>query len=61
MIFLLLSADFFQNHLFKKFFQEHYQSVKQFGSRSLFAKVISRLQKSPLAKKDRCLQDTGST
>ena len=27
---LLLSADFFKN----KFFQEHYQSIKQFGSRS---------------------------
>ena len=49
-----LSADFFQNQLFEKFFQEYNQSVKQFGSRSgwtfcwaksgskLFAKVISR-------------------
>ena len=48
-------------NFFKKFFQEHCQSVKQFGSRSvptfcwswsgskLFAKVISRWQKSPLA------------
>ena len=27
-------ADFFQNHFFKKFFQEYHQSVKQFGSRS---------------------------
>ena len=47
----------------KKNFKEHYQSVKQFGSRSgptfcrpwsgskLFAKVISRWQKSPLARK----------
>ena len=31
---VLLTADFFQNHLFKKFFQEYHQSVKQFGSRS---------------------------
>ena len=31
---LLSSADFFQNQLFKKFFQEYHQSVKQFGSRS---------------------------
>ena len=48
----------------KKFFQEHYQSIKQFGSRSgpafcrswsgpkMFAQeVISRGQKSPLARK----------
>ena len=47
----------------KKLFWEHYQSVKQFESRSgptkgrswsgsrLFAKVISRWQKSPLAHK----------
>ena len=46
----------FQNQLFKKFFQEHYQSVKWFGYRSgltfclswsgskLFSKVISRRQ-----------------
>ena len=56
---LLLSADFFL-----KFFQEHYQCIKQFGSRSrpkfswsrsrskLFAKVIRRRQKSPLARKE---------
>ena len=32
---LLSSADFFQNKLFKKkIFQEHYKSVKWFGSRS---------------------------
>ena len=31
---LLLSADFFQFFFSKKFFQEHYQSVKQLGSRS---------------------------
>ena len=52
---------------FKKIFQEYHQSVKQFGSRSgptgptfcpawsgskLFAKVISRQQKSPLAGKE---------
>ena len=59
---LLSSADFF-----KKLFQEHYKSVKPLGpSRSgptiwlnplsrfgskLFAKVISRQQKSPLARK----------
>ena len=47
-----------------KFFQEYYQSVTQFGSRSesafcgslsgskLFAKNISRRQKSPLARKE---------
>ena len=47
---------FFKINVFQKFFQEHYQSVKQFGSRSgpmfcwslsgskLFAKVISRQQ-----------------
>ena len=49
---------------FQKFFHKHYQSVKQFGSRSgrtfcqpwsgskLFAKVISRRQKLQLAKKE---------
>ena len=54
---------FFKINSFKKLFQEHYQSVKQFESRSgptfcrswsgskLFAKVISRRQKPPLAKK----------
>ena len=30
----LSSADFFQNQLFRKFYQESHQSVKQFGSRS---------------------------
>ena len=30
----LLSADIFQNQLFKKLFQEHYQSVKPLGTRS---------------------------
>ena len=57
-----LSVDF--SNLFKNIFQEYHQSVKQFGSRSgptkcrawsgskLFAKVISRRQKSPLAGKE---------
>ena len=52
----------------KKTFQEYHQGVKQFGFRSgptfcrswswskLFAKVISRRQKSPLAGKDVVLQ-----
>ena len=53
--FYVSSADFFfKINFFKRFFQEHYQSVKRFGSRSgltlclswygfkLFAKVISR-------------------
>ena len=31
---LLSSADFFKINFFKKFFQEHYQSVKWFGTRS---------------------------
>ena len=30
----LSSAEFFQNYLFQKLFQEYHQSVKQFGSRS---------------------------
>ena len=62
---LLLSADFFfMINILKKIFQEHYQSVKLFGSRSgftddlsvliwvqtVFAKVISRQQKSLLAR-----------
>ena len=54
---------FFKMNFFKKIFQEHYQSVKQFGSRSgpmfcqswsgskLFAKVMIRRQKSALARK----------
>ena len=41
---LLMSADFLQNYgnFFKKFFQEHYQSVKQIGSRSgpIFCQVL---------------------
>ena len=60
---LLLSyADFFQNKLFKKFFQKHYQSVKQFldpdlgrqhvgpDPGQLFATIIGRRQNLPLAK-----------
>ena len=55
---------FFQNIFLQKFFQEHYQNDKQFGPRSrlkfcrswsgskLFTKVISRQQKSPLARKE---------
>ena len=45
---------FFKINFFNKFFQEHYQSVKQFGSRSgskLFAKVISRRNQLPLVRK----------
>ena len=56
---------FFKINLFKKFFHEHYQSVKWFGFRSgptfrtsvliwiqtVFANVISRRQKSPLVRK----------
>ena len=59
---LLSSADFFKITFSEIFFQEHYQSVKQFGPRSgptfcrswsgskLFAKVISRQQKALLAR-----------
>ena len=54
---LLLSADFFRIIYFKKFFKEHNQTIKQFESRSghmskLFANVISRQQKLPLARKE---------
>ena len=31
---LLSSVEFFKITFFKKFFQEHYQSVNQFGSRA---------------------------
>ena len=62
---LMLQSDFFQMNFFKKFFQEHYQ-CHPLGSRSgptfwfcqslsgskLFAKIISRQQKLPLAGKD---------
>ena len=56
--------DFLNINFFKKFFKEHYQSVKWFGSRSgptfcwswsdskLFSKIISRQQKLPLASKE---------
>ena len=55
---------FFNINYFKKLFQKHFQSVKRFGSRSgptfcrswsgskLFAKVIIRRQKMPLARKE---------
>ena len=57
-------CSFFKTIFSKKIFPEYHQSVKQFGSRSgptfcqawsgskLFAKVISKWQKSPLVKKD---------
>ena len=60
----LLSAYCLKISFFKNFFQEHYQSIERFGSRSgptfcqcwsgskLFVKVISRWQKSPLARKE---------
>ena len=57
----LLSADFFfKINFFKKFFQEHYQSVKRFGSRSVgpdlgpncLQRFYSRRQKLPLARKE---------
>ena len=63
-IHFLWSVDFFKIDFYKKIFQEYHQSVKQFGLRSgstffrarsgskLFAKVISRRQKSPLAGKE---------
>ena len=63
LIFLSPADFFFKINFFKTLFQEHYQSVKQFGSRSgptfcrswsgskPFAKDISR-QKSPLAWKE---------
>ena len=56
--------NFFQKKKKKKCFQEYHQSVKQFGARSgptfcwawsgskLFAKVMSRWQKSPLVGKE---------
>ena len=52
----LSSADFFcQNHLFKKIFQEHYQKFCwPWSGSKLFAKVISRQQKSP--KQGKCLK-----
>ena len=60
-----VSTDIFQNlFFFIKFFQEHYQSVKRFGSRSglmfppscavskLCAKAISGQQNSPQAREE---------
>ena len=61
---LLSSADFFGIKLLKKIFQEHYQSVKQLGSRSepmfcqswsgakQFAMVINRQQKVAASKEE---------
>ena len=63
---------FFKINIFKKFFHEHYQSVKQFGSRSgltfcrpwsgskRFAKLISRRQKSQQARKELNLRCTSN-
>ena len=60
----LSSVDFHKIKVFKLIFQEYHQSVKQFWSRSdltffqawsgskLFAKNISRWQKSPLVGKE---------
>ena len=62
--FVVICWHFSKLFFFKKFFQEHYQSVKWFGSRSgptvcrswsgskLFATVISRQQKWQLARKE---------
>ena len=42
---LLSSADLFQNiFFFKKIFQEHYQNVKQFGSRACYDLDTNLLQ-----------------
>ena len=55
---LLLSADFFSFFFVQNIFQEHSSTVKRFGSRpgpfgfKLFANVISRREKSPLASKE---------
>ena len=55
---LLLSADFFHFFFVQNIFQEHSSTVKRFGSRpgpfgfKLFANVISRREKSPLASKE---------
>ena len=58
---LLSSADIFQSQSFKKIFQEHYQSVLWFGSRSgsvgpvMGPNCLQRLpadDKSPLASKE---------
>ena len=60
--FFVVCWFFFKINLFEKLFHEYHQSVKQFGSRSgptfswsgskLFATVISRKQKWPLAGKE---------
>ena len=62
--FVVICWLFFKINFFQAFFQEHYQSVKRSISRSgptfcrywsgnkLFAKVISRQQKSPLTRKE---------
>ena len=62
--FLSFMGFLLKSNFFKEILQEYHQSVKQFGSRSgptfcwawsgskLFAKVISRRQKSPPAGKD---------
>ena len=49
-MFSLLSADVFQNNLFRKKIQEHYQSVKQFGSRFGPTFCRSRSGFKPFAK-----------
>ena len=52
---LLSSADFFQKNFLVAFFQEHFKSVKRFGSRSgptLCLKSLSADDKSPLARKE---------
>ena len=41
---LLASADLFENNHFIKFFQEHYQGIKQFWFK-VFVKVVIRQQK----------------
>ena len=55
---LLLSSAFFKINCFKIFSQEHYQSVKRIwmdlglSGSEVFAKVVSRQQKSLLAWKE---------
>ena len=70
---LLSSADlFFQNYFFQKNLSET-QGVKRFGPKSgptfcrswsgskLFAKVINRRQRSPLARKELCIRFAASS
>ena len=52
--FVVVCWLFFKINLFKKLFQEHYQSVKWSGSKP-FTKVFSRRQKSPVGDKQTCL------